>query len=178
MPDEPAVDGAESKFAAFGALSSAGDVIQQPCDLGAAEIRIQNEAGALSHQTLGPGLSQFIAQRRSAPVLPDDGVVQRLTAVPVPNNRGFTLVRNAYCHQLIEPDARSAHYFAGYFALGNEDLLWVMLNPPGLRIDLSKLALGYAPGISLFVKEYGARAGGALVESEYVTHEKIIFMPL
>jgi hypothetical protein len=48
-----------------------------------------------------------------------------------------------------------------------------MLDPAGLRVDLSELTLGHARSMALFVEEYGARASGALVESENVTHKKL-----
>src|SRR6267378_8091044 len=55
MPDEPGIDGAEGELAALGARSRAGNMVQEPGDLGAAEIRIYHQAGALAHQTLGTG---------------------------------------------------------------------------------------------------------------------------
>src|SRR5262245_38926014 len=100
MPDEPSIDGAEGEFAPLSARSRARDMIQQPGDLGTAEIRVYYEASPLAHQTLGTDPPQFIAQRRGAPVLPDDCVVQRLAALPVPHYGGFALVGNAHCHQV------------------------------------------------------------------------------
>jgi hypothetical protein len=43
-----------------------------------------------------------------------------------------------------------------------------------LWIDLPELALDDARGNALFIEKYGARAGGALVESENVTHKESI----
>ena len=54
---EPGVHRAESELAALGARPRAGNVVEQPRDLGAAEIRIDHQAGALAHQALGADLA-------------------------------------------------------------------------------------------------------------------------
>src|SRR5262245_39896476 len=57
MPDEPGIDSAESKLAALGARTRAGYMIKEPGDLGAAEIRIDDETRPLTNQILGTSLS-------------------------------------------------------------------------------------------------------------------------
>ena len=44
LPDQPAVDGAEQQLAGFGALLRAGHAVQQPADLGAREVRVDQQA--------------------------------------------------------------------------------------------------------------------------------------
>ena len=44
-PQEIAIDGAEHQFAAAGAFARARDVVEDPCDFGAGEIGIDDQAG-------------------------------------------------------------------------------------------------------------------------------------
>ena len=100
MPDQPGIHGTESEFTALGARSRAWKIIQQPGDLGTAEIRIDNETGALAYQTLGTDAPEFVAQRRSAAVLPDNRVMEWFTALAVPHDGGFALIGDADGHQV------------------------------------------------------------------------------
>jgi hypothetical protein len=60
LPHQPAVDGAEGELAALGALARAGDVVEQPGQLGGGEIGIELQAGARAHV-----LCPAAARRRS-----------------------------------------------------------------------------------------------------------------
>jgi len=62
--------------------------------------------------------------------------------------------------------------FARHLALGLEDFLRIVLHPAGLRIDLAQFALRGADRGAFLVEHDGARAGGALIERENVTHGK------
>ena len=75
LPQQPAVHRAKGQFALRCGDVRAAHAAQQPADLGAAEVGIDDEARApldLLGQAL---LAQLRAQRVGAPVLPDDGVV-------------------------------------------------------------------------------------------------------
>src|SRR6185295_13578617 len=164
------VDRAERQLAALGAWPRAGHVVEQPGDLGAAEVRIDDQAGALAYQALGADLLQLLALRRGAPVLPDDRVVDRLAGLPVPDDGGLALVGDADRDQVLERDGGVADRFARHFALRGEDLLRVVLDPARLRKDLRELALRDRLRHAFLVEEDGARAGRSLVEREDVTH--------
>jgi hypothetical protein len=41
VPDQPAIDGAEGQLALLGAGASAGDIVQDPCDLGAGKVGVE-----------------------------------------------------------------------------------------------------------------------------------------
>ena len=62
----------------------AGDVVEQPGELGAREVGVEDEAGALAEERLEAALLQRLARRRGAPVLPDDGVADRLAGARGP----------------------------------------------------------------------------------------------
>src|SRR5690242_18298111 len=172
LPHEPGVDGAERELAALGARARAGNVVEQPGELGAAEVRVDDEAGALAHQALGARRAQLLAERRRAPVLPDDRAMQRLAALAIPEKRGLALVRDAHGRELLERQVRFAHRFARRIALRAVDLARVVLDPAGLRIVLGEFALRARHGAAFFVEDDSARAGGALVEREDVAHAK------
>src|SRR5204863_311941 len=103
-----------------------------------------------------------------------DRVMQRLAGLPVPQDRGLALVRDADRHEIGERDVRLAHRLARDIALRAKDLLRVVLDPAGLRKDLLELALRDRDGGAFLVEQDRARAGGALVESENVLHRKIL----
>src|SRR3546814_2669028 len=48
-PQQEAVDGAEGELATLGALPCARHVVEQPGDLGAGEVGVEQQAGALAH---------------------------------------------------------------------------------------------------------------------------------
>ena len=94
-PDQEAVDRAGEKLAALGALARAFHIVEQPGDLGAGKIGVEQQAGLFREFLLQPLLLQLLAERRGAAVLPDDGVVDRLAGRLVPDDDGLALVGDA-----------------------------------------------------------------------------------
>ena len=166
LPGQPAVDGAESQFAAFGPGAGAGDVIEQPLELGAGKIGIDDEAGALAKQVGEASRCQFVAQAGSAPVLPDDGAVQRLAAGAVPEDRRLALVGDADGGDLCCRNAVVAQHCTGDGKLRLPDFIGIVFDPAGLRVMLGDFLLRDAMSAALTVEQDGAGAGGALVECE------------
>ena len=78
QPHQPGVDGAEGELAAPRRSARAGDVVEQPGELGAGEVGVEDEPGALANERLEAARLQRLARRRRAPVLPDDRVADRL----------------------------------------------------------------------------------------------------
>ena len=95
LPDEPRLDRAEQQLAALRTLTRAGDVFEQPVDLRAGEIGVDDEAG-LGAEGIGQalGLERVAVFARPA-ALPDDGVVDGLTGDLIPDDRGLALVGDA-----------------------------------------------------------------------------------
>src|SRR5207245_8398815 len=109
---------------------------------------------------------------RGPAVLPDDGVVDRLAALAVPDDGRLTLIGDADAHQIFHGNIFLLKRFAGHLTLRLEDFLRVVLDPAALRIDLAQFALRGADRGAFLVEQDGARAGRALIERENVTHEK------
>ena len=95
LPDQPAVHRAEQQFARLGARPHAGDMIQHPLDLGAAEVGIGAQTCHRTDVLPMPGALQLLAQPRRATALPDDGITDRTSACPLPQDRGLALVGDA-----------------------------------------------------------------------------------
>jgi hypothetical protein len=163
--DEPGVDRAEHQVAALGSLAGAVDVVQEPLHLGAGEVGVEEEAGALAEQWLKAAGAEALAEGSGAAVLPDDGVGDG-TAVAVPYDGGLPLVGDADGGDVGGTGLDARHNLAGGVQLRLPDRLGVVLHPAGLRVDLLERLLGGGDDRSRAVKEDGAGGGCALVQGE------------
>ncbi len=91
-PDQERVDGAEAKFALCRPRPRALDVGKHPGELRTGEIGIEQQAGLSGEDLLQPLALQLGAIGSGAAVLPDDGIVDRLAGIALPNDNGFALV--------------------------------------------------------------------------------------
>ncbi len=73
LEQQPAVYRAEGELAALRARPSARNVVEQPGQLGAGKIRIEQQPGASGDFRFVTGRSHALAVTRGAPILPDDG---------------------------------------------------------------------------------------------------------
>ena len=145
VPQQPAVDGAEQQLAAFGACARAGHVVEDPLDLGAAEIGIDQQAGALAHQFAHSRRPSAVRRcPRSAatarrwrcgsawPVLRSQTtVVSRWLVMPMP-----AICEALTCARVIASTMRALH--------AAQDLARVVFHPARLREQLLEFALGHA----------------------------------
>ena len=76
-------------------------MVKDPRHLGAGKVRIEHQAGALPDQALGADFLQFRAARGGAAVLPDDGRINRLAGLAIPDDGGFALVGDAAGDQVV-----------------------------------------------------------------------------
>ena len=95
VPDQPAVHIAEQQLAPLRPGPGAGDVIQNPFDLGSGKIGVQQQARLVPHIGGHSRLRQLVADGGRAAALPHDGVVRRLAGRSVPHNGGLPLIGNA-----------------------------------------------------------------------------------
>ena len=173
-----AVGVAEEEVPGFGLGTRTFDVVQDPFDLGAGEVGGQRQAHLLL-ETLSPAvLGQLVHDVLGTGVLPDDRVVDGLAGVLVPDDGGLALVG----------DAHGGDVVAGQIGLGQcrfdhlpgvvPDFNGVVLHPTGLREDLLVFLLTAGHDVAAVVENDGARAGGALVNGDYVlvAHEWLPFV--
>ena len=167
-PQQEALDRARRQRALVGGGAAARHVLQDPGDLGAGEIGIEQQAGLVRHHLLVPGLLQVVAQACGAAVLPDDGIVHRLAGRAIPHHRRLALVGDADAGQIRGLELRLGERAAADLDGGAPDLLRVVLDPARLGKDLRQFLLRRSDRPAAGVEHDGACAGGALVDREDV----------
>ena len=170
LPDQPAVDGAERQLAGLGPGARAGDVVENPRDLAAGEVGVDDQPGALANEVFVAVSFQAIAEICRPAVLPDDRVVDGLAGLTIPHDRGLALVGDADGGDVPRPEVRAPQRLGCDRHLRCPDLAGVVFNPAGTREDLSKLALSHGYDGSIMVEDDRARARGPLVEGDDVRH--------
>src|SRR5260370_37154969 len=91
-PQQKRIHGAEGKLDAPRSRSRARYVVKEPCDLGGGKVWVEQKAGARRDLRLGARILEPAAHGSRAPVLPYDGIVDRLAAGAVPHHGGLALV--------------------------------------------------------------------------------------
>ena len=170
LPEQPRVDRAERELAGLGARARAVDVVENPGELRAREVRVEHQTGALAEQRLGALRSQAIADVRRAPILPDDGVGDGLAGLAIPHDRGLALVGDADRGDVARTHARAGQHLHGDAGLRRPDLQRVVLDPAWLRKDLSELALRDSLDPAVPIEQDSPRARRALIQREDVRH--------
>jgi hypothetical protein len=94
LVDHVGVDGSERKLAFLRALPRTANVIEEPRDLGAREIRVEHEAGLLLHELRFAFARELLTNVRRAPALPHDRAMDRGAGFSVPHDRRLALVRD------------------------------------------------------------------------------------
>ena len=115
-------------------------------------------------------LAQLRAGGLGAPVLPDDGMVNRLAGPAVPEHRGFALVGDAHRPDVPGGQARAGQRLPRRGQLAAPDFHRVVLDPARPGIDLRQLLLGQRHHAAFFVKHNASRTGGSLIEGEKIGH--------
>ena len=142
------------------------DVLKQPLDLGTGEVGVDDQSGPLADQVLTTLLPELIAALGGAPVLPDEGAVDRLAGARVPGEDGLTLVGDPDRAQLRPLDSgvgdRGSCHPAGHLP----DLRGIVLDPARTGEVLFELRVAAAGDPTLEVEDEAGRAGGALVDGE------------
>ena len=147
----------------LGLLPCAVDVVQNPLGLGPGEVGGQRQPGGGGVLARALLATQRGADAVGAGVLPDDGVVHRLTGRALPHHRCLTLIGDADRGDVRRFEVRVGQRSRGHVAQVVPDLDRVVLHPTGLREDLLVLALvdGYHP--ARVVEDHAAARRGALV---------------
>src|SRR5205823_8752275 len=112
LPDEPGVDRPAHELAGFGPFLRTGDLIQDPPDFRAGEVRVDHEPGAFADELLMPGRTESFADRRARPALPDDRRVDRATRRAFPYYGRLALVGDPDGGELVRGESRAREGFA------------------------------------------------------------------
>ena len=155
-PDEPCVDGTEHQFAPFGAFAGTRDVVQNPLDLGCAEVGVDDQTGLLADGVGETLVFQFVAIVRRAAVLPYDGIVDRFFGFGVPYDCSFALVGDTDSGQVQTVDIHHRDGLGNHRRLRRPYFMRIVFDPARLREDLTELLLGDGARCTFLVEDYGA----------------------
>ena len=96
-PYQKAVDGAKTQLARGRAIARALDLVKNPREFCCGEVGVKQQAGLFRHHGFVAGILHCRTDVDRAPVLPDDGVVDRFAGGAVPDDCGFALVGDTDC---------------------------------------------------------------------------------
>ena len=165
-PQQEGVDGAEGEMAGLGERARALHVVEQPGDLGGREIGIEQQPGLGRDRRLVPRPLQRPAHVGRAPVLPDDGAVDRLAAAPVPDDAGLALVGDADGGNVAGRELGGGERLPRRLHRRAPDVLRVVLDPARGRVVLGELALPRPERAQVRSEYDGAARRGALIDRQ------------
>ncbi len=169
LPHEPGIDRSEQDFPVF-RKGLEGDVFsEEPGQLGTRKIWIEPEAGTFAEFFLETCSDQFLANGSRPPALPDNRLVHRFAAVPVPHDDRFPLVCYADRDNFLRTDSRLRYGLTGHGKLGFPNFVRIMLNPSRCRIILRKRFLGLCHKSAVMVKQNGSRRGCSLIKRKNIS---------
>jgi hypothetical protein len=178
LVDQPAVDRPASEPAGLGRVARAGHMIENPGDLGGAEIRIEPQAGLEADQRFAPLSTELVADAGGAAVLPDDRRVNRHAGRAIPDDHGLALVGDADRRHVGRLELGGSQRFLGHGQLRRPDLLRIVLDPTGLGKRLAKLPLGQGHDVARLGEHNGAGRSRALIEGQDIFHGQRYSTPI
>ena len=171
LPDQPGVDGAEGELAGLGLRARAGDVVEDPGDLGAGEVGVEHAGRSVADQRLRG--RRRGARRRTAAVRRSCQTMALQIGSPVcavPDDGRLALVGDADGGDVGRLQLRPGR------APRRRRRSARPRSPPGRARPSrawgrsAELLLARRPDDAVVVEHDGAGAGGALVEGEDVGH--------
>ena len=172
-PEQVSVDRAEGELAARRLIGSAGHVLQQPCELGAGEIWIENKPGLGRECRLMAVRFQLRAQIGGATVLPDDGAMQRAAGRPLPQQRGLALIGDADRGDVARGRIGLAQGSAAGGKRRRPEILGIVLDLAVSRKMLREFLLRDGRDGSIGAKQNRPRRRRALVDGKNVGWQRI-----
>ena len=166
LPQEPRIHRAEGELAPFRPLARAWNRIQQPGYLRCGKIGVEQKPRARRDHGFVTRLPQGLTPLCSAPVLPDDGPMDRGSCGPIPHHHGFALIGDADCGDVEGRGSGLIQRGPGRSQGGAPQVLGLVFDPSrswkvlieGLLADSQDRAMG--------IEHQRSGGRGALVESE------------
>ena len=138
--EEKCIAGAKPQSPALRKGRRSRHVIQNPAQFRRRKIRIKRQPGALQRERFRALGLKPVDDTLGAVVLPDDGVAHRRAAVGVPGDDGLALIGDASRADVSRAVETAFHR--------REQFARIVLNPAGLRIDLTVLDRAQVPEFS------------------------------
>jgi hypothetical protein len=112
-------------------------------------------------------LLQCAAQLGGAPVLPDDGAMDGLTAAPIPDEAGLALVGDADAGNISSAELGGRERLPRRLHAGAPDVLGIVLDPARGRIMLGEFPLPRPERVEAGAEHDGTARRGALIDRQY-----------
>ena len=167
-PDQPRVDIAEAELALLCALACTGNIVEDPFDLRAAEVSVDEQTGLLANHVDQTLSLQLVTELSRAAVLPNDSVVDGLFCVNIPYDGGLTLVGDTDAGNVEAVDVDRRDCFCNCRSLRRPDLIGVVLHPSRFREVLFELLLSDCLNLTIVVENDCTRTRSSLVKCKNV----------
>ena len=165
VPQQPAIDGAEEQVACLSTLAGTFDVIEDPLHLRSRRVGVDEKSGAAAPLFWSFLTREFLTDSGGTGVLPDNGVVDRLTGVLIPHHGGLTLVGDTYRVNVFHGDVAIGKSLTDGATGIAPDFFRIVFYPAFFREDLLVLELANGSLLAVVVKDDAARRRGSLVDS-------------
>ena len=165
-PDKEAVDRAKREIALLGQRARVLDIVEQPRDLRRGKIGIEQKPRPFRDKAFEALRLELGAMRRGAAILPDDGVVDRLAGLAIPDQRRFPLIGDADASQVRGVAVRFAQRLAPRLQHASPDVLGIVLDPSLPRENLGEFPLRHRDRRSVGAEDDGASRCRALIDDE------------
>ena len=168
IPYEPGLNRAEEQLIRLGERACARDIVKYPLYLCAGEICVYDKTRLVLYVLLHAVRLYLLAELCRAAALPDDGVIDGLSRLPVPHDSGLALIGYADSRYILGLHSARRKDGGQRLKLAEKYLHGVMFNPARSRINLIELLLRFGYNVALLVKNDSSRAGRSLVECKDV----------
>ncbi len=176
-PQQETVDRAEGQVSVVRQAPGTVDVIENPCDLGRREIRVEAQPRLAGNHIVRTALPELAAISCRTPVLPDNRVVDAFAAASVPHHRRLALVGNPDSGDLAHGEAGFAERFPRDVSDRRPDLLRVVFDPARLRVDLAEFLLRARDDVRALIVNDGTAAARTLVYRQQVLRRHVLVTP-
>ncbi len=146
--EEIGVDGAEADVARFRPATESGYVFQEPDDFSGGKVGVYDKACLFANHFFKTPLPVASADVGRSAALPHNGVVDGFARAPIPQDGGFSLVGDPDTLKVGRAHACISDRIGDHGAGRTPDLLRVVRNPPGFRVDLAEFRIGAAGNVT------------------------------
>src|SRR5579884_1253489 len=132
LPYQPAIDRPKQKLPGTSPLARPRNVLENPTNLAAREIRIDDKPGLSGNLIRHSRPPQLRAEPGSPPALPNNRGRNRLARFAIPNNSSLALIRNPDRRNRARLDASTGKHPASSIQLRRPNLASILFDPTEL----------------------------------------------